>query len=170
MTIWWFSLVCSWFSGDNSFSLQPRVWRIISTCVCHIHDTRCYIPILSWSPGSDCVVCVWRNSYLCSKAFYLGRAALQSHSLSHSVTCAVISHSVCRVLRACDLVCLSSTAGVALTFSGRYKRSDWRFCACAINVKSSMCSETTKNFPYKCHGLFVYCEEFLKMSFNAIKY
>ena len=38
-----------------------------------------------------------------------------------------------------------------------------------------MFSETTKHFRYKCHGLFVnspcdYCEEFLKMSFNAIKY
>ena len=42
-----------------------------------------------------------------------------------------------------------------LHFSGRYKRSDWRFCACAINVKSSMCSEPTKHFWYKCHVLFV---------------
>ena len=38
-----------------------------------------------------------------------------------------------------------------------------------------MSSETTKDFRYKCHGLFVYsrddyCEEFLKISFNAIKY
>jgi len=40
--------------------------------------------------------------------------------------------------------------GVALIF-----RSGWRFCACAINVKSSMCSETTKHFRYKCHEPFV---------------
>ena len=39
--------------------------------------------------------------------------------------------------------------------SGRYKLSDWHFCACAINVKSSMCSETTKHVWYRCHGLFV---------------
>ena len=44
---------------------------------------------------------------------------------------------------------------VALTVFRRYKRSDWRLCACAINVKSSMSSETTKHFRYKCHGLFV---------------
>ena len=42
-----------------------------------------------------------------------------------------------------------------LHFSDRYKLSDWRFCACAVNVKSSMCSETTKYFWYKCHELFV---------------
>ena len=29
-----------------------------------------------------------------------------------------------------------------LHFSGRYKLSGWRFCACAINVNPSMCSET----------------------------
>ena len=38
---------------------------------------------------------------------------------------------------------------VALTFY------DLCFCACAINVKSSMCSETSKHFRYNCHGLFV---------------
>ena len=46
---------------------------------------------------------------------------------------------------------------VALTFSRRYKRSDWRFCACTINVKSTMCSETTKHLWYTYHGLFVRC-------------
>ena len=61
-----------------------------------------------------------------------------------------------------------------LHFPDRYKPSDWRFCACAINVKSSICSETTKHFWYKCRGLFIklscddYCEELLKMSFNTI--
>ena len=30
---------------------------------------------------------------------------------------------------------------VAVNFTGCYKLSGWRFCACAINVKSSMCSE-----------------------------
>ena len=44
---------------------------------------------------------------------------------------------------------------VALTFFRRYKRSDWRFCACAINVTSPICSETTKHLWYKYHGLFV---------------
>ena len=44
---------------------------------------------------------------------------------------------------------------VALTYFQRYKRSDGRFCACAINVKSSMCSETTKHLWHKYHGLFV---------------
>ena len=44
---------------------------------------------------------------------------------------------------------------VAFTFFRCYKLSDWHFCACAINVKSSMCSETTKHFWYKCHWLFV---------------
>ena len=36
------------------------------------------------------------------------------------------------------------SGAVALIFFRRYKRSDWHFCACAINVKSSMCSERTK--------------------------
>ena len=44
---------------------------------------------------------------------------------------------------------------VALTFSGRYKRSGWRFCACAIYVKSSMCSEKTKHLWYQNYGMFV---------------
>ena len=35
---------------------------------------------------------------------------------------------------------------VALTFFWHYKRSDWCFCACAINVKSSMCGKMTKHF------------------------
>ena len=42
----------------------------------------------------------------------------------------------------------------AYIFPG-YNRSDWRFCACAINVKSSMCSEKTKHLWYKYYGLFV---------------
>ena len=46
-------------------------------------------------------------------------------------------------------------AGLALTFFRRYKRSDWRFCACAIYVKSLMCSEKTKRLWYKYGGLFV---------------
>ena len=43
-----------------------------------------------------------------------------------------------------------------LHFSDRYKLSDWRVCARMHdkNIKSSMCSETTKHFWYKCHGLF----------------
>ena len=63
-----------------------------------------------------------------------------------------------------------------LHFSGRYKRSDWRLCASAINVKLWMSSETTKNFRYKCHDLFgnsplvITVKRFLKMSFNATKY
>ena len=44
---------------------------------------------------------------------------------------------------------------VALTFSRRSKRSDWRFCACAIYVKSSICSEKTKYLWYKYYVLFV---------------
>ena len=45
---------------------------------------------------------------------------------------------------------------VALTFSRRYKRSNWRFCACAINVKSLiMCSEMTMHLWYIFYGLFV---------------
>ena len=44
---------------------------------------------------------------------------------------------------------------VALTFFRRYKRSDLRFCACAINVKSSMCSEITKHIWYKYCGMSV---------------
>ena len=44
---------------------------------------------------------------------------------------------------------------VALTFLRRYKCSDWRFCACAIIVNSSMCSERTKHLWYKYYGLFV---------------
>ena len=40
----------------------------------------------------------------------------------------------------------------------------------AFHVKSSICSERTKHFWYKCHGLFVncddYCEKLLKISFN----
>ena len=55
----------------------------------------------------------------------------------------------------------NSTATIELTretlsrlhFFGRKKRSYLRFCACAINVKSS--SEATKHFRYKCHELFV---------------
>ena len=42
-----------------------------------------------------------------------------------------------------------------LHFSSRYKLSDWCFCASAIKIKSSMCSEPSKHFLYKCHGLFV---------------
>ncbi len=42
-----------------------------------------------------------------------------------------------------------------LRFSGRYNLSNLRFCACAINVTSSICSETTKYFLFKCRGLFV---------------
>ena len=41
---------------------------------------------------------------------------------------------------------------VALTFFRSLKRP---FCACAINVKSSMSSETTKHYRYKCHELFI---------------
>ena len=40
-------------------------------------------------------------------------------------------------------------------FSGCYKLSDWRFFARAGYVQSSICSETTKYFWHKCHGLFV---------------
>ena len=36
----------------------------------------------------------------------------------------------------------------------RHKRSDWRFCACAINVKSLMCSERTKHLWYKYYEMF----------------
>ena len=39
-------------------------------------------------------------------------------------------------------------------FSGSYKLSDWPFCVRATNLKSSVCSEITKHFWYKCHGLF----------------
>ena len=39
--------------------------------------------------------------------------------------------------------------------SVHFKLSDWRFWACAINVKSSVSSETAKYFWYKCHGLFI---------------
>ena len=49
----------------------------------------------------------------------------------------------------------SFDAVIALTFFGRYKRSDWRFCACAIYEKSSMCSEKTKHLWHKYYGLFV---------------
>ena len=42
--------------------------------------------------------------------------------------------------------------GSGLHFSGSYKLSDWPFCV--TNLKSSMCSEITKPFWYKCHGLF----------------
>ena len=51
--------------------------------------------------------------------------------------------------------CSYVSCAVVLTFSGCYQLSDLHLCACAINVKSSMCSETTKHFLYKCHGLFV---------------
>ena len=44
---------------------------------------------------------------------------------------------------------------VVLTCFRRYKRSDWRFCACVIYVKSSISSDTTRHFRYKCYGLFV---------------
>ena len=47
------------------------------------------------------------------------------------------------------------TGAVALTFSRRYKSSDWRFSASAIYVRSSMCSENTKHLWYKYYGLFV---------------
>ena len=40
-----------------------------------------------------------------------------------------------------------------LHFPGRYKLSGRRLCACAINVKSSVCSETQSIGKY--HGLFV---------------
>ena len=47
-------------------------------------------------------------------------------------------------------------AVVVLTFfRSLFKRSDWRFCACAINGKSSMPIKMTKHFRDKCHGLFV---------------
>ena len=42
-----------------------------------------------------------------------------------------------------------------LHFFGCYKLSDWRLRACAINVKSSMCNETTKYLWYKYYGLLV---------------
>ena len=70
-------------------------------------------------------------------------------------------------------------AVVALTFSGRYKSTDWRFCACAINIKSSMCSEPTKHFWCKCHGLFVNspvmvtvksCLKCRSIQYNTIQY
>ena len=44
---------------------------------------------------------------------------------------------------------------VALTFFRCYKRSDLRFCACAIFVKSSICSEMTKHVWHKYYRLFV---------------
>ena len=56
-----------------------------------------------------------------------------------------------------------------LHFSGRYKLSDWRFYACAINVTSSLCSETAKRFWYKCHGLFVNSPEMITMK-GCLKY
>ena len=42
--------------------------------------------------------------------------------------------------------------GSGLHCFGSYKLSDWPFCA--TNLKSSMCSEITKPFWYKYHGLF----------------
>ena len=45
--------------------------------------------------------------------------------------------------------------GPLTNFSDCYKLFDWRFCACTINVTSSMCSEMTKHVLYKCHGLSV---------------
>ena len=39
-----------------------------------------------------------------------------------------------------------------LHFSGRYKLSGWRFCACAINVKSSVCSETQRMYGINAKG------------------
>ena len=69
----------------------------------------------------------------------------------HVRTCAIrTSHS-----RALAFDVDEAKSGVALTFFRRYKRSDWRFCACAINVKSSICSETTKYIWYKYYCLFV---------------
>ena len=44
---------------------------------------------------------------------------------------------------------------VVLTFFRRYKRSDWRFCECAINIKSLTCGERTMHLWYKYYGLFV---------------
>ena len=49
----------------------------------------------------------------------------------------------------------TNQAIVALTFFRRDKRSDWRFCACAINIKSLMCSEMTMLLWYKYYRLFV---------------
>ena len=37
---------------------------------------------------------------------------------------------------------------------GSYTLSDWPFCVCRTPSKSSMCSEITKHFWHKCHGLF----------------
>jgi len=47
------------------------------------------------------------------------------------------------------------SAGVVFKFFWHYKRSDWRFSACAINVKSSISSERTKHLWHKYHGLFL---------------
>ena len=58
----------------------------------------------------------------------------------------------CPTLRRQRLVERASV--VALTFFRRYKRPDWRFCACAIYVKSSVCSEKTIHLWYKYYGLF----------------
>ena len=64
--------------------------------------------------------------------------------------------------------------GVALTFFRALKTFRLTFLRMRNKFKSLMSSKKTKHFRYKCHELFVncdhYCEEFLKMSFNAIKY
>ena len=44
--------------------------------------------------------------------------------------------------------------GSGLHFCGSHKLSDWSFCVYANKLKSSVCSEITKHFLYKCHRLF----------------
>ena len=46
---------------------------------------------------------------------------------------------------------------VAVTSFRRYKRSDWRFCACAIYVQWPMCIETTKHFGMNTTGCSLGC-------------
>ena len=50
--------------------------------------------------------------------------------------------------------------GSGLHFSGSCKLSDWPFCVCATALKSSVCSEITKHFWYKCHSTVKSCLTF----------
>ena len=55
----------------------------------------------------------------------------------------------------CIFMILSKHNVVALSFSQHYKRSDWCFCACAINVKLLMGIERTMHLWYNYYGLFI---------------
>ena len=96
--------------------------------------------------GISCTKC--RNPPLLLWAISIKQArdksAVQMSSFKMCFMARAISTQGCKLIE----------PGSGLYFSGSHKLSDRPFCVCATTLKSSVCSEITKHFLYKCHGLF----------------